>query len=768
LEAAGYASEKPVEANEQLLALVNRAADGTLEDADDLSFLQRNALRLVEQTNELLAETGASNSAEVLSGLRLVVIVNKSNHAAIRKQLSAVHFPGKIYIKEQQEFGGVSLNDQGHIQSDNTTVFPEGHGEPFIAIDQQDGFSYELNADGSEREISGTLRATLLESGVRYRLFGQVSDLNLLDDMLSLPRWKTALASMQADGSQMVLEMVENSNPPIKGGGAFGVVGKKSVVLRDTLAMKNLPNFMPENLSRMLYVDDMAAAPLTWDSLPTYLTIRAGAGIKGVAEITREQYSGDASSARETRAMVQKGLQIQAFKQRTKIPLALERIGKHDAEHPFVKPVRLTNNSQHISVTGSFAAFVVVLLGTVAFLSGYHWDVASSFMNFMAGSGLVLGFGASMGFLAQSAYLTTKQPHGLFHETTLADPDVQRTMSADDLADFTAFAKYFGLTPHDIKVVPGEIERVDIFNGERMLIVGSALLYDKTLRRLALKHAYWHFKLPQLSPNKWDRYGIAEFLNEIPVYPLGLLSFLIPYSWLVNKTERPNADFAGTQVDRLVPADGRNIEEFKREAKALLSKYDDEKLKSPQNVVGIMTDWNGDAGQVAEDANGYGQVVNALATIRPFADGEGKIGVVLADTDADPKKLDTAQAAADRLNELQNGNTPTGVRLMVSRVAGTDINAILAGVQQRAENINEQNTVVVGLQNPGFEEKVFVAAADPLEMAVRSFVAGRYSKDAMDTLTPALVKLLKDTFPELEKGHFTQSLITEMVAAIMA
>ena len=110
----------------------------------------------------------------------------------------------------------------------------------------------------------------------------------------------------------------------------------------------------------------------------------------------------------------------------------------------------------------------------------------------------------------------------------------------------------------------------------------------------------------------------------------------------------------------------------------------------------------------------------------------------------------------------------TGIQLMVSAVGGTDVTAILGGVQQRPENITDKNTVVVGIKNPGFDEKVFVSAEDPLEMAVRSFVAGRYSKDAIDALTPALVKLIKDTFPELAKGHFTQDIITEMVAAIMA
>ena len=53
-------------------------------------------------------------------------------------------------------------------------------------------------------------------------------------------------------------------------------------------------------------------------------------------------------------------------------------------------------------------------------------------------------------------------------------------------------------------------------------------------------------------------------------------------------------------------------------------------------------------------------------------------------------------------------------------------------------------------------------------MAVRSFVVGRYSKDKVDDITKELVSLIKKAFPRLETGHFTEDVITQMVAAIMA
>lgn len=226
-----------------------------------------------------------------------------------------------------------------------------------------------------------------------------------------------------------------------------------------------------------------------------------------------------------------------------------------------------------------------------------------------------------------------------------------------------------------------------------------------------------------------------------------------------------DATYAAKTIPVAIEKDGERIANFQAGLKAFFAGNIPNELAAPRHVIGDLAGW--DVPRSGPDSRGFAEVLNALGVARPFADNS-RINVVMADSAGSTERLASARTAVGHFNTARPQDKPINIQLMVSPVRGFNINSILEGIGERRENITPENVVVVGVDNPGFEGNVFLQAEDPLDMAVRSFVAGRYSKDKVDAITGELVTLIKKAFPALEKGHFTDEIINQMVAAIMA
>ena len=325
--------------NAELEQLVDRAANGIIEDVDDFSFIQRQLIQLRIQLETLAVKhSGAGVSVDqVLAGARFVEVVNESNHRALVKQLAAIHFAGfrPPYLIEQPEFGGLEVLADGTLQPNQKGNWPEGHGDPFLAIVTRTDKIFTINKDGSTTPLDSTVASALIQDGARQLMFTQVNDLHLLEDSLLVERWAVVDRLMTERGSQMVMEMVGNEIRQ-KGGATFqGPDGFE--FMRDTLALKT-PDLefvaIPDDLSRMLYGMNLEAmSRLRGDSIPAYLTERKTSD--GRVVLTREFYSGDASSVLKGLTMKRPGYELVTFKLRSRIPVALEHIAKQDAQFGF-------------------------------------------------------------------------------------------------------------------------------------------------------------------------------------------------------------------------------------------------------------------------------------------------------------------------------------------------------------------------------------------------------------------------------------------------
>ena len=146
----------------------------------------------------------------------------------------------------------------------------------------------------------------------------------------------------------MVMEMVANQirekladgRTVRQKGGAICVSRDGFITMRDTVALKP-PDLQaharPELLSRMFYIIDLnGIARLTDDSLPAYLTERRTSD--GRVVLTREMYSGDASSRLKGTIVKQEGFQLSTFKMRSRLGAALDAIQRQDRQPDFPPP----------------------------------------------------------------------------------------------------------------------------------------------------------------------------------------------------------------------------------------------------------------------------------------------------------------------------------------------------------------------------------------------------------------------------------------------
>jgi len=334
----------------QVAPLIDQASTGVFGNGDDLSIIQRELFQLRYQL-ELFAKDSHAEIPrdDVLKNAVFIVVVNVSNRKAIAKQLATIRFAGlaadNVYLLEQPEVGGEEILGNGTLQWYEGQSWPEGHGEPLIAMGQRPSGAYRLTDEGGLVELDKPLAAVLKDKGVKNTLFAQVNDLHLMNDIAAVERWETALKVMDESGSRMVMEMVANEvwetlpngqRARQKGGATF-VDPTGCVTMRDTVAMKtpDLEQYSrPEHISRMFYIISIdGLSQLTDDSLPVYLNVRKTTDKRDV--LTREFYSGDASSELDGRTMTEKGFQLHTSKTRERVPEALQAMDRQDKQPGF-------------------------------------------------------------------------------------------------------------------------------------------------------------------------------------------------------------------------------------------------------------------------------------------------------------------------------------------------------------------------------------------------------------------------------------------------
>ncbi len=316
------ASAKKLGGDAKLLALVDAAVSGRASASDQLSFLQRQLLQYRFEMENLFHQYPQSGVSlqDWLARASFVVVANEENRDTASRQLAAIHFAGlspeHVFMIIQQEVGGLEVLPDGTTRPYDLEVWPEGHGKPFMDM-RSEGLLDKLSSLGVERAV-----------------FAQVNDLHLLEDMTHMERWAAADALI-THGTEMVMEMVENGLSQ-KGGGIFRSP-ESNTVMRDTIAMKTKdlePYAVPQSLSRMFYELSLSGmAKLTPDALPAYLTERKT--VSGGCVLTREYYSGDASSVLRSAAIQKPGYTLETFKLQSRISHALGATQKQDLQPGF-------------------------------------------------------------------------------------------------------------------------------------------------------------------------------------------------------------------------------------------------------------------------------------------------------------------------------------------------------------------------------------------------------------------------------------------------
>lgn len=327
---------KKIESSERLKALLSAGSNGEAKDSQDLSFIQRQLLLLRSQMEELLGRSPSVKISleEWLRNAKFAVVANEENRTAIALQLARIGFAGlkpeHIYMIVQPEEGGMEILPDGQTKPYSKEVWPEGHGKPFIDMQADPKVTFRLNDRGHLVGCHKTFVEELQSRGVERAIFAQVNDLHLLEDMTHVERWLAADKLIQ-NGAEMVMEMVENRLDQ-KGGGIF-TDKYGSVVMRDTICMKSreLEAYStPRCLSRMFYeLTIQGMSKLTAQTLPAYLCERRTSD--GRAVLTREYYSGDASSALKSQAIQQKGYELLTFKLQSRISVALASMRHQDS-----------------------------------------------------------------------------------------------------------------------------------------------------------------------------------------------------------------------------------------------------------------------------------------------------------------------------------------------------------------------------------------------------------------------------------------------------
>jgi len=338
--------DAPEEAFAEATAEVERAAAGVVESLEDLSIVQRQALQMRWQFEQLIAQHEVTEVTldEVLNGARFTLVGNESNLEAMANQMVGIGFAGfrpeHLYFRIQEERGGLEVLPDGALRPFDTQLWPEGHGEPFVAMNTIAKGGYRLNEAGELVPLEQTLVDAWIEEGVERWVLGQVNDLHLIEDAALVERWTAASRARAELGVGMVMEMVENpilegATSRQKGGATF--VTPAGVQMRDTLAMKSpdLDQYAyPSSLSRMLYDGDIAALKDLQDGvLPAYLVVRKTRDGRSI--LARELVSGDASSQLGGATMEQAGYQLKTFKIRARMPAALEVFAAQDAQDGF-------------------------------------------------------------------------------------------------------------------------------------------------------------------------------------------------------------------------------------------------------------------------------------------------------------------------------------------------------------------------------------------------------------------------------------------------
>lgn len=326
-------------------ALVERAANGVIEDLDDLSKIQRDLLQLRYQLEPLLKKHPESNMKleDLLKGINFIAIVNEGNQAAIAKQLAAIRFaglnPNRIFLLLQEEIGGEEILSDGTTRWFEDEKWPEGHGVPLIDMRERPSGVYRVDGNGNLVEQNHTLTSLLKGLGVQRTFFSQINDYNLLKDATLVERHVAATRLFEKTGAKMAMEAVKNSviiaGKKQKGGNFFSK--NQHAVLRDTVAMNTTglePHAFPDIISRMLYdlmIEGIEQADLS--QVPVYANLRTTHDKRNI--LTREIYSGDFSSAIPAGVIEQEGYELNTVKARERIPVALAAYETQDAQAGF-------------------------------------------------------------------------------------------------------------------------------------------------------------------------------------------------------------------------------------------------------------------------------------------------------------------------------------------------------------------------------------------------------------------------------------------------
>ena len=125
------------------------------------------------------------------------------------------------------------------------------------------------------------------------------------------------------------------------------------------------------------------------------------------------------------------------------------------------------------------------------------------------------------------------------------------------------------------------------------MIRSGIKLYNQNLRRVVLKHEFWHFQLYQFSSSNAVVNGILRALNEVPAYLFGLISLPVRFSFMMRNSNGPSLDasFGAVESDKLTSELGANQ---KRLMLLLTGKAPEaaQETKVPEHLVVDASSWD--------------------------------------------------------------------------------------------------------------------------------------------------------------------------------
>ncbi len=396
-------------------------------------------------------------------------------------------------------------------------------------------------------------------------------------------------------------------------------------------------------------------------------------------------------------------------------------------------------------IGSGFAAGTVIALAVAGKSTGaFTWNAVS--IALLAFTVLSLISGIALEWLRVNA---PKVAEGTSIESLKEDPRFNPDL-VDNIIKFAAANKI-----KEIKIVNGILADVNKETG--VLKVGPAVLKSRFLQVLVLSHEQAHLSLPQFpATNFWSIYlwnePIAYFLGT-PWYFLNFVLFGLPTPAATLKNIPPLANGVRKSSVELT----EKQEEFVRDYRALLKKYQTAQLDVPGNT---LVDANE---TLADNSSGFKSLVFGLR--QTIAATNGEMNVVVYSRDGDTALVNAFEKAPSDV--LRNYPNPKPMRFYTTAETGKKVLQALRSVSFISANVNESNAYVVGAPRVDYEEAtaVYEAGSTPLSMAIRTFTASMYKKGQAEAVARELEALILSKFPKA--GTLSEDVINEMIAAIM-